>query len=176
MRYALLALGLSVAFAVAACGDDDDGGEATTTSTAAESGEPAESPALTDAPSNTPEPATPTPYTGVCTENPDPADPDILQIEEPDNNAEVTSPIIVRGVVLAFEARFQIALKDADGNDITLVNGMSSEGQTLAPFQEAVSFSVVRETDACLWVYEVSPRDGSIINVAQVPVKLQAGP
>ena len=172
MKYVPLLVALAAAFTLAACGDDDATGEATPTPSA----EATATPEPSDAPTETPVPETPTPYTGVCTENPDPADPEVLQLEEPDNNAEVTSPILVRGVILAFEAQFLIALKDADGNDITVVSGRSSEGQTLAPFQEEVPFSVERETDACLWVYDESAADGSIINVAQVPVKLQVNP
>jgi hypothetical protein len=36
-----------------------------------------------------------------------------------------------------------------------------------------VPFTVTQETDACLWVYEASARDGQPIHVLQVPVRLQ---
>jgi hypothetical protein len=49
---------------------------------------------------------------------------------------------------------------------------MSSEGQTLAPYEEELTFSVDEEAPACLWVSESSARDGSPVNVFQIPVLL----
>ena len=79
----------------------------------------------------------------------------------------------VRGRVAAFEATFKITIYDAGGATIADVTGMSSEGQTLAPFEVEVPFSVTQETDACLWVYEASAMDGRPINVLQTPIRLQ---
>ena len=45
----------------------------------------------------------------------------------------------------------------------------------LSPFSEDVAFSVAEETLACVWVYDLSEADGSIIDVVQVPVILQPG-
>ena len=72
----------------------------------------------------------------------------------------------------AFEATFRITIFDAAGNTIVDETAMSSEGQTLAPFQKDVAFSVAEETPVCLWVYENSARDGSPIHVRQIPLVL----
>jgi hypothetical protein len=113
------------------------------------------------------------PLAAVCRENPDPANDDEVQVEEPLGGDPVTSPVTVRGQVAAFEATFKITIFDAAGATIADVTGMSSEGQTLAPFAQEMSFSVTQETDACMWVYEASARDGSPINVLQIPLRLQ---
>jgi hypothetical protein len=81
----------------------------------------------------------------------------------------------VRGQIAAFEATFRVALKDAGGDNIVEVTGMSLEGQTLSAFETVVNFEVEETTPACLWVYEPSAMDGSTTNVVQVPVTLVAG-
>lgn len=177
MRLAAIVLLIAIAAFTFACGDDD-GGSATPapTATPAASASPGESASPsaepTDAGPTTAAP-TPTPLVGACGTNPDPATPDIVEVSEPDPGDEVTSPITILGSIVAFEAQFNIALKDADGNDITATTGLSAEGQTFAPFQEQIEFTVDRETPACLWVYDISENDGSPINVLQIPLSLQ---
>ena len=108
----------------------------------------------------------------VCRDNPDPATDDVNQVDIPNAGDVVASPITVQGRVLAFEATFRITIFDAAGKTIADETAMSSEGQTLAPFQKDVAFSVTQETSACLWVYESSARDGSPIHVRQIPLVL----
>jgi hypothetical protein len=127
-----------------------------------------------DAEAPTGDEATPTPnaLATVCEENPDPATDDLVRVNAPVARDAVSSPLPVQGRIAAFEATFQITIFDADGNILGEEVGMSSEGQTLAPFAEDVPFSVTEETPACLWVYEESARDGSPIHVVQIPVLL----
>src|SRR5687767_1387277 len=79
--------------------------------------------------------------TNVCAANPSPATPDFNQVDTPTAGDRVSSPVTVRGRVAAFEATFKIKIFDAAGNVLADVTGMSSEGQTLAPFQVQVPFS-----------------------------------
>jgi hypothetical protein len=151
-------------FLIAACGGDE--AEAPTTSP---TGTTAAS--RTAPPPRTP-PETPDPLDAVCAENPDPATDDTNQVDIPNAGDVVSSPITVEGRVASFEATFRITIFDAAGNAIADETAMSSEGQTLAPFQKDVAFSVSQETPACLWVYESSARDGSPVNVRQVPLVL----
>lgn len=127
-----------------------------------------------DADAPTGDAATPTPdaLAIVCQENPDPATDDLVRVDSPVARDAVSSPVTVQGRIAAFEATFQITIFGEDGNILGEEAGMSSEGQTLAPFAEAVPFSVTEETPACLWVYEKSARDGSPIHVVQIPVLL----
>ena len=110
--------------------------------------------------------------TNVCAPNPSPATPDTNQVDTPTAGARVTSPVTVRGRIAAFEATFRVAIFDGAGNTIADVQGMSSEGQVLAPFEVRVPFSVTSETPACMWVFESSARDGSPVNVVQIPFTL----
>jgi hypothetical protein len=172
----LLALTLlpTLILPVACGGDDDNTGDEST------DGAPGVNASRTARPTQRPtedgdaEPTgTPHPLATVCRENPDPANDDLVQVDEPLGGDPVTSPVQVRGRVAAFEATFKITIFDAAGATIADVTGMSSEGQTLAPFEVEVPFTVTQETDACLWVYEASARDGQPIHVLQVPVRLQ---
>jgi Immunoglobulin-like domain of bacterial spore germination len=159
----ILFIGLGLILS-AACGDgnEDTGPDPTATATSART--------------STPAGTAPTPTSNglddVCADNPDPATDETTQVDEPLEDDQVTSPLAVRGRVAAFEATFKITLFDEDKNELADVTGMSSEGQTLAPFEEEVVFSVTEETPACLWVYEGSARDGQPINVVQIPVIL----
>jgi hypothetical protein len=113
------------------------------------------------------------PLATVCAANPDPAKDDQVQVDEPLGGDPVTSPVKVRGHIAAFEATFKITIFNAAGATIADVTGMSSEGQTLAPFEIEVPFTVTQETPACLWVYEASARDGLPIHVLQTAIRLQ---
>jgi len=154
-----------------ACGGDDETtGDGTPAASATRAANPTQKPTqdVGDEPTETPDP-----LTTVCAENPDPATDEVVQVDEPLTGDPVTSPVQVRGKVAAFEATFKITIFDADGATIADVTAMSQEGQTLAPFEVEVPFSVTQETPACLWVYEASARDGLPIHVLQIPVMLQ---
>lgn len=170
MRY-LIPLALAALMAFAACGDDDDATStptvaqitsvtATTTATSVASVTAAATASASSTPVN------------VCGANPDPATPGDAVITAPVANAQVMSPLVVNGTIAAFEAVFQIAIKDASGNDIVTQSGMSQEGQTLAPFSESVPFTVTAPTPACVWVFQFSAMDNSPINITQIPVTL----
>ncbi|HEV8573715.1 MAG TPA: Gmad2 immunoglobulin-like domain-containing protein [Dehalococcoidia bacterium] len=167
MNKLLISLALPALLAFVACSGDDENngdqspdGDGTVTHTTA--------PTLDD---NGPT-STLDPLAMVCAENPDPANDEQVQVDEPLGGDPVSSPLTVRGRVAAFEATFQITIFDASGKVLGDTQGMSSEGQTLAPFEEEITFSVTQETPACLWVYEKSARDGASIHVLQTPVRL----
>lgn len=164
MAKLLLALPLAFVALLIACENGDGGGVAPTVDV---------TPAVTVSPQ--PEGETPTVVPEVCQPNPDPAAADVVQVDAPSADESVTSPLTVSGHIAAFEAQFKITIFDADGNQIVDVNGMSEEGQVLAPFSEEVFFDVSEDTPACVWVYEASPADGSPIHVVQIPVTLMPG-
>jgi hypothetical protein len=156
---------------LAACGDDDE--SATTSTPTGTTASPTRTAATSLTPTASAEPsATPDALETVCRDNPDPASDDVNQVDIPNAGDEVASGFRVQGRILAFEATFRITIFDAAGNTIADETAMSSEGQTLAPFQQDVAFSVTHETPACLWVYESSARDGSPIHVRQIPLLL----
>jgi len=149
-------------------------------------------PAPTPSPTPPPVAATgtpePTPVPNVCPENPSPAEPNVMVVEEPQPNDHLTSPAHVRGwgVGIGFENEgVHAAVYDSTGEPLKEVKGppLPREGRTpppgmevgefTAPFAVDIAFSVSVEQPGCVRVYEISPRDGHLANVVQVPVLLQ---
>jgi len=153
---------------------------------------------VTTTPAPTPEPTlppvvvtvtpVPTPVPNVCPENPSPAEPNVMVVEEPQPDARLTSPAHVRGwgVGIGFEAEgVHVAVFDATGESLKETKGppLPKEGRTpppgmevtefTAPFAVDISFDVDIAQPGCVRVYEISPRDGHLVNVVQVPVLLQ---
>jgi hypothetical protein len=112
---------------------------------------------------------------GVCGPNPsppNPADPS-MQVYAPVPEVRSASPLRVAGQARVFEATVSLELRDAGGR--TIAEGFTTAAQgapALAPFEGSLRFTVNAETPACLWVFEASARDGSPVNVVQVPVTL----
>jgi hypothetical protein len=173
----LLAAALAlIALAVACNGDDgDNGGEDGGTTTVPRAGA-----TISIQQDGTPT-AGDTPITidvvveEVCQPNPAPATPDFQVIDQPAEGHTVTSPVTISGQVLAFEGSYQVAILDAVGDPIAEpLFGTAEAGEIgqLAPFSIDVPFEVDEETPACIWVFELSARDGSQIHVGQIPVLL----
>jgi hypothetical protein len=117
--------------------------------------------------------ATPSPIANVCQTNPNPATSAQTVVNQPTPGDQVTSPLTVSGQIAAFEAQFNIAIKDASGADIATQPGHSQQGQTLSPFNESVPFTVATQTPACVWVFDISNADGvTPLQVVQVPITL----
>jgi len=148
---------------------------------------PTPPPVLTPAVTATPIP-TPTPVVNVCPQNPDSAGPDIMVLEEPQENEALTSPAHVRGwgLGIGFEdAGVQVAIYDATGEPVAEVRvpPLSPEGRIppstievgefSAPFAADIAFSTVVDQPGCVQVFELSAADGSPIHVVQIPVLLQ---
>ncbi len=167
MTKLILMLPLALLVLLVACDNGGDGGMGTS-----ETAEPA--PAETPTPAQTPAPGeTPVPP-NVCGPNPDPATPEFQVIDQPSEGDTVTSPVTIRGQVLAFEGTYQIGIFNAAGDPIVERFGtaMGTEIGELAPFSMEVAFDVDEPTPACIWVYEASARDGSPVHVGQIPVTL----
>lgn len=113
----------------------------------------------------------------ACQSNPcpvDSSDPSII-VSAPAPNARVmASPIRVSGQARVFEATVSLTLYDVSGNEIGSTTTNAAEGGVLSPFSGDVSFSTDSNTAACLWVFEVSARDGSPTNVVKIPLILNA--
>jgi hypothetical protein len=133
-------------------------------------------PAVSTASPTAPTQATPTPTAtpllNVCQANPAPATAAQVVISRPAAHAVVTSPLTVSGRINAFEAMFQIAVKDSAGRNLATKTGHSQQGQTLSSFSEGVPFAVSAQTPACVWVFQLSAKDGSATTIAQVPITL----
>lgn len=175
MRYLMLTALVGLVTLGVACSSGDNSSTQTTTGTHTASASATAPP--TSAPTVTPTAtvanrATPSPIANVCQTNPSPATSAQTVVNQPQPGDLVTSPVTVSGQINAFEAQFNIAIKDASGADIATQPGHSQQGQTLSPFNESVAFTVATQTLACLWVFDLSAKDGSLIQVVQVPITL----
>ena len=93
-------------------------------------------------------------------------------VETPLFREEVASPLRVTGTANTFEANFQYELTDADGRVIAedFVTATSGTG-TRGAFEFTVPFAL--EGDGTLIVFESSAKDGSRINVAEIPLRMR---
>ena len=97
-----------------------------------------------------------------------------ILVESPLAFEEVTSPLRVTGTANTFEATFNYELTDTDGkivdeNFVTATSGTGTRGTfdfTTAPF--TVPFDGLGE----LIVFELSAKDGSRINLVEIPLKM----
>lgn len=126
-----------------------------------------------EAPSPSLSPST-TPFPNVCLPNPDPATSEFQILDEPEPFTEVTSPVTVSGQINAFESAYQITIFDDTGAPLVETFGAAQQPDigVIGPFSSDVEFDVSEPTPVCLWVFEESARDGSPINVGQVPLIL----
>jgi len=110
-----------------------------------------------------------------CPENPspaDPADPSII-VSAPATGATVTSPVHIAGQARVFEATVSIAIIGAVDGVLADTFTTAAEGApTLAAFATDVSIAPTRAQNGCLLVFESSARDGSSVNIVQVPVRI----
>ncbi|MBT3241354.1 MAG: hypothetical protein HON98_10900 [Chloroflexi bacterium] len=100
-----------------------------------------------------------------------------IYLQIPGAMSEVTSPLQISGLADAtFEQNLVIKLTDTSGALISMVatNINADIGQG-GPFKASVAFSVSAETQARLSIYHNSPRDGGLIHLTSIPIKLFPG-
>ena len=95
-----------------------------------------------------------------------------ILVEHPAPFEEVESPLRLRGTANTFEATFQITLVDWDGRIIHEQFATATSGTgTRGTFDVTIPFAVDRKGGAVI-VYELSAKDGSKINLIEIPVGL----
>jgi len=97
-----------------------------------------------------------------------------ILVESPAVGDTVGSPLRVTGTANVFEATFQLDIVDWDGRIIAdeVVTATSGTG-TRGTFDVTVPFTVDREGLGALIVFEYSAKDGSQINVVEIPLQLK---
>ena len=85
----------------------------------------------------------------------------------------ITSPLRISGTANVFEGVFRVQLLDAQGRTLIdqVVNATSGTG-TRGTFSEEFPFPVTATGQGKLVVFADSPKDGSPINVVEIPVTL----
>ena len=97
-----------------------------------------------------------------------------ILVESPTLGDAVGSPLRVTGTANVFEAVFKINLVDADGLIIAdeVVTATAGTG-TRGTFDVTLPFTVARAGLGALIVFAESPKDGSQIDVVEIPLRLE---
>ncbi len=97
-----------------------------------------------------------------------------ILVESPTLGNTVSSPVRVTGTANVFEATFRINVVDWDGLIIAdeVVTATSGTG-TRGTFDVTIPFEVDRAGLGALIVFENSAKDGSPINVVEIPLQLE---
>jgi hypothetical protein len=98
-----------------------------------------------------------------------------ILIESPLPFADVTGPLAVTGTANTFEATFQLNITDGEGlivydHTVTATSGTGTRGT----FDVTATFAVPRPGTGSVIAFEHSARDGSRINIVEVPVRIGA--
>jgi len=94
--------------------------------------------------------------------------------EAPGPGETVRSPLRVTGTANTFEAMFMVRLSTADGSVLYEQPAMATSGSgTRGSFDVTIDFSVPQPTDGVLRLWEYSAKDGSEINVVEIPLRLE---
>ncbi len=97
-----------------------------------------------------------------------------ILVESPAPFAIVSSPLRLWGSANTFEATFIVRLTDASGTVVLEQPVMATSGSgTRGSFDVTLDLAVERAGPGTLTVYEDSARDGSPVNVVDIPVILQ---
>lgn len=96
-----------------------------------------------------------------------------ILVESPTFGQTVSSPLRITGTANVFEAVFQVNIVDWDGLIIADEVVMASSGTgTRGTFDVTVPFTVEQAGRGALIVFAESPKDGSQINVIEIPLRL----
>ncbi len=97
-----------------------------------------------------------------------------ILVESPTLGGTVTSPMRITGTANVFEAVFRINIVNWDGLIIADKVVMASSGTgTRGTFDVTIPFTVDKAGLGGLIVFAESPKDGSQINVIEIPLQLK---
>lgn len=95
-----------------------------------------------------------------------------IVVDSPLCGAEVKSPVTISGTASVFEAALVVVVKDSLGQELARANVLASNSVG-GTFSQDLSFSLPGGSEnGTIEAFNVSPRDGSTINVFSVPVML----
>ncbi len=96
-----------------------------------------------------------------------------ILVESPTVGATVGSPMRITGTANVFEAVFQVNIVDWDGLIIAEQTVTASSGTgTRGTFDVTVPFTLTKAGIGSLIVFSESPKDGSQVNVVEIPLEL----
>jgi hypothetical protein len=96
-----------------------------------------------------------------------------ILVESPLPFAQASSPLRIRGTANTFEAMFRVNVTDGEGLIVYDQPAKATSGTgTRGTFDITAAFEVVRPGLGEVIVFENSARDGSPINIVEIPIRL----
>ena len=97
-----------------------------------------------------------------------------ILVESPVPGQTVTSPVRLSGSANVFEAQFNSQVRSAKGKVLAEkpVKATSGSG-TRGTFSAKLRFDVTRSTKGTVSVFDISEKDGSIVDRVDIPVRLR---
>lgn len=97
----------------------------------------------------------------------------LIFLESPAPFDEVSSPLQIIGTANTFEAVFQADIIDEDGNVLVHKTMMATSGSgTRGTFDDTLEFTPPTSGEITLIVYELSAKDGSVVNDVEIPLRV----
>lgn len=97
----------------------------------------------------------------------------VVFVDRPAWGGVLANPARIEGVANVFEATFQVRIADAEGRGLAQKNVMSTCGTGCwGAFDEQIPYTIARAGWGTLQVYELSAKDGSVVNLTEYPVWL----
>jgi hypothetical protein len=95
----------------------------------------------------------------------------LIFVESPAPFDEVEVPLQITGTANTFEATFQADVLDEDGNVLVHETMTATSGSgTRGTFDETLDFTPPESGEITLKVYELSAKDGSVVNDVEIPL------
>lgn len=89
----------------------------------------------------------------------------------------ITTPLIINGLVRAFENRVQVRLKNKDGIEVRRTSFTAKKGEVGTYIALSVDLTFAQPTvpqDGVLEVFTLAPKDGSEVDKVSIPIKFAA--
>jgi len=121
-------------------------------------------------------PSAPMPVSGCGPATPTPEPQKNITVDSPQNNTELALPFFIKGQARVFENTVNFKIKDKDGNILYEGIGMvqAPDVGQFGSYNKEISYLYQKPAsiDAALEVFDYSAKDGSVIDLVSVPVKL----
>lgn len=98
-----------------------------------------------------------------------------IKVSQPQSDSLISSPLLVKGQARVFENTFQMVLKDADGKEVVkkTVTAAAPDAGQFGDFGELLIFDNPKTDKGTLEVFDLSAKDGSVIDLVKIPVKFK---
>lgn len=98
-----------------------------------------------------------------------------IKVQEPQANALVSSPLLVKGQARTFESTFQISLKDSSGKEVAKKTATytAADPSQFGDYGELMLFDAPGTDTGTLEVFTNSAKDGAVQDLIKIPVRFK---